>query len=984
VVQVVVAGTTALIFSLIGPLNEQLVRLKQSSKGTAMRDHKKTRRLAQIIAHLPIIALLAASGPAWSQANDADDDERIEEITVTGSYIRGSSTTGALPISVVNRDDIEALGAPTTADIVNDMVINTGSENRSNALGGQNRNTGTANINLRGLGLDKTLVLFNGKRQVIHSTSAGSGASFVDINLIPSIALDRMEVLKDGAAATYGSDAVAGVVNMITRTQFEGIEVTGSFRNRWDAPSQGNLDLSGIWGWSNDSTNLVVAAAYADVDQLVASDMPFASLVNDSILNANRGVSSLAGPGAFIPLANPTAGFFAGAQLAGLPLIANDPASPFADCGPEGLTFNALGGIDDIGTPAFVGRCGYSFVKHFNLADDQKKRNLWTTLRTDIGDTAELYGEFAYYAVDVSNIGNSPSFPVLRFVVMPPTHPANPHGVPGVYLGRPFGQSQPTQPSWRDYETFRGVGGIKGEFGNGWEFDTSVSFSTNNVTESSPTVIQQRFADSINGLGGPNCDTVNGAPGVGGCLWFNPFSTRFSNPALANDPSVEAFMRSTNDLDQTADLLVVDAVVSGDLFDIGAGTVQGAFGIQYRDESLDVNRNEEATIPGTFVFVGGGIEIDQSQDVYALFGELAIPLADSIEAQLALRYEDYGSGIGNTTDPKLAVLWSVNDFLSLRGSVSTTFRAPTLHQRFNQETNLIALPDVPKGGGAPVTGFKAADTAGNPLLSPESATTFNVGLVIAGTENFSLTLDYWNIDFEDVIAVENAQTKVAIENALCVDRTPDCRDPDVIRNALPGEDPNDNLQHSGEITRVIVPFINAPTVETDGIDLSAIFTIPTDGASEFLLGVDASYMFNYDIGGIPGVVGGQVLGVTIDAVGNRNEGNIGSPLPQWRANFTAGWSNDQHSVRAVLRHIDEYTDDKTAAQTFNSVIDSYTTVDLYYNYNFANDRTSLALNMTNIADEEPPFADQDLNFEARTHDPFGRQYQIVFRHLFDL
>ena len=191
------------------------------------------------------VMLLAISGISLAQTTD----EILEEITVTGSYIKGSSTTGALPVVVVGRNEIELLGSPTTADIVNNMTINTGSENQSNALGGQNRNTGTANVNLRGLGLDKTLILFNGKRQTIHSTSAGSGASFVDINLIPSIALDRIEVLKDGAAATYGSDAVAGVVNFITRTDFEGFEMSASYRDRTDSASQANWDISGIWGW---------------------------------------------------------------------------------------------------------------------------------------------------------------------------------------------------------------------------------------------------------------------------------------------------------------------------------------------------------------------------------------------------------------------------------------------------------------------------------------------------------------------------------------------------------------------------------------------------------------------------------------------------------------------------------------------------------------------------------------------------------------
>lgn len=955
-----------------------------------MRMFKPAEAVASFTARFTLIAVLAASGLAYAQTDQAGkkgatNDEPLEEIIITGSYIKGSTTTGALPISVIDRGDLEALGSPTTADIVNDMVINAGSENRSNALGGQNRNTGTANINLRGLGLDKTLVLFNGKRQVIHSTSAGSGASFVDINLIPSIAIDRLEILKDGAAATYGSDAVAGVVNMITRTRFEGLELSGSYRDRMESPRQGNWDISGIWGWGNENTNLVVSAAYSQVDKLTADQMPFAADTSRTQYEANRGVSTLAGPGAFIPLANPTTGFFAGASLAFLPLIANDARDPLVHCEEQGgIIFNASGGYAPLpGVPAFVGRCGYTFVKHYDLADDQEKINLWSTLRSQISDNAEFYGEAAWYSVDVNDISNSPSFPVLRFVVMPATHPANPHGVPGIYLGRPFGQNYPSQPSWRKYDTYRLVGGIRYDFDNGWDLDTSVSYSNNNVTESSPTVLQQRFADAINGLGGPNCDTATGTPGVGDCMWFNPFTTRWTNPALANDPAVEDFMRSSNDLDQTADLLVFDAVFSGDLWDMGAGTVRGAFGLQYRDDGLTVKRNPEATIPGNFIFVGGGIEIDETQDVFALFGELSVPLSDSFEAQLALRYEDYGSEIGDTLDPKLALLWTVNDTLSFRGSVSTTFRAPTLHQRFNQETNLIPFSDVPVGGGSPTTGYKAADTAGNPDLLPESATTFNVGAVIAATDKFRMTADYWNIDFEDVIAVENGQTKVTIENTLCVNRTPDCRDPDIIRNAVGTEDPDDNLQHSGEIVRVIVPFINAPTVKTDGVDVAASYAFDMGGDNTFTVGLDSSFMFKYDIGGIPGVVNGSVTNVTIEAAGNRNESNIGAPLPKWRANFSLGWNNAQHDARAVIRYIDDYTDDKTASDLWNSVIDSWTTVDLYYNYTFSDERTTVSANITNVGDKDPPFADQDLNFEARTHDPFGRQYQLVFRHSFD-
>jgi iron complex outermembrane receptor protein len=928
-----------------------------------------------LLSTMGAVLLLVASGISYGQTAE----DVLEEITVTGSYIKGSNTTGALPITVVGRSDIEALGAPTTVDIVNNLTINTGSENRSNALGGQNRNTGTANINLRGLGLDKTLILFNGKRQTIHSTSAGSGASFVDINIMPSIALDRMEVLKDGAAATYGSDAVVGVVNFITRTEFEGFEVAGSYRDRTDTASQANWDVSGIWGWAGERSNLVIAGAYSQVERLTADKVDWTT----EQLEANRGVSTLAAPGAFIPLANPTTGVFAGAPLAGLPLIANTAGSPVADCGNDGIMFNALGGTSPLpGAPPFVGRCGYSFVKHFNLADDQEKINLWSTFETDLSGDHQFYAEAAYYGVDVSDIGNSPSFPVLRFVVMPATHPANPHGVPGIYLGRPYGQNQPTQTSWRDYETLRAVGGFRGTIGDSWNYDTSISYSSNNVEESSPTVLQQRFADAINGLGGPNCDTVNGTAGVGDCLWFNPFSTRFTDPALANDPSIEPFMRSSNDLDQTADLLVLDAVLTRDLWDMGAGTVQGAFGFQFRDESLEVKRNPEAIIPDNFIFVGGGQEVDETQDVYAVFGELAIPLGESVEAQVALRYEDYGGQIGDTLDPKVALLWSATDTLAFRASASTTFRAPTLHQRFNRETNLIPFVDLAIDGVTASTGFKGAETTGNTDLKPETATTFNIGLVLSDLGNFNMTLDYWNIDFEDVIAVENAQTKVTIENTLCTARTPDCRDPDIIRNPLPGEDPSDNLQHSGEISKVIARFINAPTVKTSGVDLNANLGFDTNSLGGFVVGLDYSHVIEYELGGIQGVENGAVTTVTIDAVGSRNDSNIATSLPQNRANAYIDWFGERHSAKFVVRYIDEYEDDKTADQRFNAVIDSWTTLDLYYNFNFSNDRTTLGLNVTNIADEDPPFADQDLNFDARVHSPFGRQYQLVFRHNF--
>lgn len=928
------------------------------------------------------ICFLAVSNQGWAQQSESV----MEEVVVTGTHIRGSSTEAPVPVSVIRRSDIEDLGAPTVTDIANNLPWASGNENRSNALGAQNGNTGTAKINLRGLGLGTTLVLFNSKRMAHQATSSTDGSAFVDINYMPGIMLDRVEVLKDGAAAVYGSDAVAGVVNFIPREDFVGTELQVNYRGRASGTRAEEWDISAIWGMQFDSGNLVIAGAYSEVAKLRGDQLGFTV----EQLEANRTVSTLAGPGSFIPTPNLPAQGLAFVNLAasvGVPaeLFAVLPADggvrglPINDPDCEamgGINFNVAGRTAVLPLPPAFGRCGYSFRKHYNLADDQQKINIYSNFKYEVNDNLEFYADLGYYSIDVDNIGNSPSFPVLNFVTIPGEHPANIYGVDGIFLGRPFGQNFPSMWGTREYRTYRFVSGLTGGINDNWDFDVSVSYSNVNVEDSAPTVYQQRFDDAMHGLGGPNCNTSTGTPGVGNCMWFNPFGTRFST--MTNSLEVENHMRGVNFIDSTSDLLVVDGVFTGDLWDTDSGAVQAAFGFQYRYSGLDLERNADSTVPGTYIFVGGGNEFDKGLDLYALFAELAVPVSDNVELQLAARYEDYGGDTGDTFDPKIAARWTLNDVLTIRASASTTFRAPTLNQQYSRATGLVSLVD------GTTTGFKAVDATGNPLLNPESADTFNIGILLNPTENLTASLDYWRFDFEDIIGVESGQTKVSIENLLCPLRTADCRDPAIIRNALTGEDPIDNLQHSGEIVRVISSYVNAPSVDTDGLDLDINWRLTTQSAGDFSLGVQAMYTFHYTIKGIAGIQNGQVGNITIEAAGNRNVQNFARPLPDLKANFTVGWFMGGHTASAILRYISDYSDDKTLTQEFNSTIDSMTTFDLHYSYSFNQDQTRLSLAIFNATDEDPPFADQDLNFDARTHNPFGRMFQLVVRHQFNM
>lgn len=221
--------------------------------------------MRRVITGNPVLgfALLAVSAFFQLPGNALAASEVMEEVVVTGTYIKGSSEEAPVPVSVIGRGDIEELGAPTVTDIVNDLPWASGNENRSNALGAQNNNTGAAMINLRGLGLGTTLTLFNGKRMTQQATATSDGSAFVDINYMPGIMLDRIEILKDGAAALYGSDAVAGVVNLIPRSRFTGFETQVNYRNRASGASQENWDISAIWGTATTNLDLVIAAAYS-------------------------------------------------------------------------------------------------------------------------------------------------------------------------------------------------------------------------------------------------------------------------------------------------------------------------------------------------------------------------------------------------------------------------------------------------------------------------------------------------------------------------------------------------------------------------------------------------------------------------------------------------------------------------------------------------------------------------------------------------
>ena len=874
------------------------------------------------------VSVIAGSFMGLSQVASAQsaDTPEADEIIVTGSYIKRDPSKSASPLSIIDAETFEQLGVANPIDFVRFLTINTGSEFNPDifTVGGT---AGTAQYNLRGLGLGSTLVLLNGRRAV----GAGSNASFVDINtLMPQIAIDRVEILKDGASSLYGSDAVAGVVNHITRDDFVGAEVVFDYRNGQGSQEtfQGDAIFGGEFG-PND-TNVVLSLSYVDQSRLLASDQDFATV--------SSGVGS---PGSFF-LLDAT-----GAVI---------PQAPFPLADP-----NCVGGG---GIPVFdpttgIGTCNFDLSPFTDLQTDDERFLAMLTVRHDINEDHEFFLDLNYSTRETLRTG-APSFPGLRLITVPLDHPniadaptlfGTPAAdVPGVdslrFFGRPLGNGFEPVDSVLTDDYYRVSGGLRGDLNETWSYEAAATYSRDDFLDSTRSDV---LADALQGA-------INDGT-------FNPFGSALTGGS-PNDPAVIESLRANNEREVDAELFTLDGVISGEIGQFHGGPIGVAVGAQYRRNSRVSDSNDLSNANAFFFTIGQG-DSDASQDVVAAFVETIIPLSDTIEIQGALRYEDV-SGIGDSLDPKIAVLVQPSDEISVRASFSTSFRAPTVAQLFEESVGVGPIFDPLSPAGAGVV-FVPNRFLGDPDLEPEEAENFNIGTTWKPSSNFTFNFDYWNFDYDNLITLASTQG-IVIANAesggaLFADQ--------VIRT-------------NGFLEEVAGGNINAPSLETDGFDFGVNFqsTIPNTDF-DWGINIDATHILSYDIVESEG-------GAVIEAVGERNRNNIGVPTPDWRANATLLVSNSFATASLTGRYISSFTnDDFTTPDGMTTIvdqrIDDFFTVDGQVAFNIptfnlgGNDvEPTITVGATNLFNEEPPLAltANAFPFAARVHDPRGRIFYV--------
>ena len=911
--------------------------------------HYSLKRLAVLGASAIAISAGTANAQQVETIPDAsdqvDDTPRLATIIVTGSNVRTSTFNSRVPVDVVGRTKIEAANANQLIDVLADIPANTGSLFAEEA----GLTAGTGQFNIRGLGLASTLTLVNGRRGGVAPVADSSGADFTDINQFPLSMVERVEVLKDGASAVYGSEAVSGVANIITRKGFEGFELSGAYE---DASNEA-YSLSVAAGKRFDDATFNFYATYYHQSRNNRGDFDWLvdRIHGGDTIGRSRLLSASGSPGTYFPATFNTDG---------------DPIGLSGGAGFADPDCEAAGGIFPIRDDGTTNTsfCRHSFFNQQSVISEQNRIQAFVESEIPISERVTYYNE-ASYSRNVMRDDNGP-LPTNNGLIaangagrifIPADHPFNffiedptdsnalvyidpsvwdnaiHTAVPLSASMRPLGNDfnatgVKDQDQRREFNYGRLLNGVEIDVTDTWQVNASHMVAWSNLTNSIPLTY---IMDTYNQL------VLDGE--------WNPFGTRIADPNLispkdgvsiagSSDAVRDQFL-TTASRDIRTVQNVVDLIATGELGDFGTGPIGVAIGAQYRN--LELTDTPDALVAsGQAARNSLSFPVDGDQTVWAGFAEAVFPLGDRAEVQFAVRHEDYGD-FGSSTDPKVAAEFNATDWLTLRGSWGTAFQAPTIRQTAEQ-TNFEFIDDsafqgaggATCGAGGPSQGVLVR-TRGNDDLTAQSSRSFTIGAIMNFFDAVDVSADYWNFEYDDLIAPGlNGQT--IVDNDCNDDGIPN--DPRVLRDG------------SGQLTEVLTSFENVGKVETDGIDFSLAYQLPTSSLGDVSVRTDVAYVRKFDVFGSSGGA--------FDGAGSRNATNNFNTLPKWRGNASINWAKDVHSANVTIRYIDGYDND----QSNNAPIDSFTTVDLQYGIDLSDFTGSassrILLGAENVFDEDPP------------------------------
>lgn len=851
-----------------------------------------------------VSATLALSGGFTATAYAAQGAEKIERIEVTGSRIKRSDMEGPSPVQSIGRDDIENMGYDNLQQLLERMPV---AGNGTFSTRGNNQDStanGSAAVSLRGLGADATLVLINGRRVSVSAFAEGITNSFVDINSIPVSAIERIDILKDGASAIYGSDAVAGVVNVILKKDIEGVELNLGYGGT-DGPNYEETTASLVWGTSSEKSSASIIIDYFKNTSLSSNEMGSLGTANQAPYGGEDFRSSRGFPGYF---------------------YVDEVKTIDPDCPADKATAS--------------GSCLFDYGPYGYISPASERIGAISQFEYRFDNAITSFLEMAIQHNSSVAAGAPTPLDEDAGLTVPASHPNNPFGE-DIAIGR-YRTVDAGARQWDiESDTLRLVAGLRGEI-NDWSWEAAVQKGRSKSMQTGDRT-----------QGWVRTDFLQQEIDAGS---YNPFGGTFNDPEVINRITTSLVRRGESHMTS------FDANITGEAFDFGDGVVMMAAGIEYREE--DVNDIPDDQFQRGLIFGTESVSASAEREQYAAYVEFSIPVSDSLELQLAGRYDDY-SDFGNTTNPKIAFRWAPSDEITVRASWAQGFRAPSLAQIGlgpSQKSQFFVDTQRCEQTGLDCQALDYnIEFSGNPDLEAEESESWNIGFIWAPEADFGISVDIWSITQDNKIDEEEFGPIYAAEcgnqnSTICV-RLP----------ATGGAS-------LGTIQKVHSTFKNLSSQEVSGIDISGNYNHSLDELGLLKFNLEWAYQDKFE------------------KDGRDYTGEYGYPEHRWI--FSTNWEIGQFNTNINISYVGEFEDtpdiDFDGNLDFDSntsrMVDSQILVDLQTSYHVT-EFTKVSLGVNNLLDEEPPFAigdgDGDLyGYVSGVHNPRGRYLYTKVSFLF--
>ncbi|HEX7984981.1 MAG TPA: TonB-dependent receptor [Duganella sp.] len=898
-------------------------------------EHPVQNRSAQprLLLSAITLAVLTLANQTAAQAQEAEAP--MQRVEVTGSSIKRLATEASLPVSTVKAEDLVKQGMTTLADLM--MALP-----QSASLAPSNAGSGT-NINLRGLGVNRTLVLLNGRRLANEAIADG----YANLDVIPMSAIARVEILRDGASSIYGSDAIGGVVNFITRTSYEGLEAT--LQHVEVARRGGGEEERGTLTWGKGNLERDGWSLWGTVDAHKRSAL------------ASRDRAGLSSPELLTSIGrSPTLGTGGNATPANFTTATNRTArNPYA----------ATGCVAPYSIPGRSGTCVLDSTEYGNALYENQQVTFYARAAKKLGEDHVISIDYSRGEEHIIGTRNPTNALAVNGVnpQLPSTskwYPGNSGGVPamsglnGATLIPTWAVADYGAAATKDVQLNQRVAvALEGTLA-GWDYKTGLVVGISN---------RDNYYDNGYFTGQGLLDGLRNGQ-------LNPFGLQ--------DAAGRAYLESINvdgqkNRESKSTYTGIDVTASRSLMDLGGGSLALAVGADFHrdtneDTRLDIVR--QVTYANASPSHGEG-----GRNVAALFAELDMPFTKKLDVNVAVR-DDHFSDFGNTINPKVSFRYEATKQLMFRGSANTGFRAPTLFDRYGYRlpgaTGLTSAkwddPVLCPGGrpgvagtGTALPGYVAStvcnttlpkQTGSNANVQPEKSKGFTFGTVFEPTSTSMVSIDYWNIKMTDMLA--NLPEQVYFLDPVKYASY-------FVRNA------------DGTINYIQNTIMNLGGQKAAGIDVSASYAFPRSSFGDFKVSIDGTYLTQFD----NQLDNGSPYVSNVGRFGLASNGTTSSfPIVTYRWKHVAklNWALGNWNSTLTQNYNSKYEDQNLVAQQYWRDINSYKNWQWTTTYNgFKN--MSLTAGITNLFDAKPPVTNSSLyssGYLSSAASPIGRAFNF--------